>query len=378
MSLPSTALAMVATEPYAMEPAELPLPPVGPDDGLLLVEASAICGTDWEIWGREFRGGGLGPLILGHENVGRVAALGEQAARRWGVAEGDRVAVEEFLPCGTCRTCRGGNYRICPATDSRGRAPFLRYGSTPLTVSPALYGGQAEYLYLHPRAILYPIGEHLDAELAALFVPLGNGVRWVSHEGALRIGETAVVIGPGQHGLGCVVAAKEAGAGRVIVLGAERDAGRLALAAELGADHVLAAPADPVAAVLELTDGQGADLVVDLAPGAVSSVVDAIGMAGKRARVLLAASKHGRPVQGFPHDQVVRREVLLRGVRGHDQRSVEPAIEIIRSGRYPLARMCTHRFGLERAADALHTAAPGGQSGAIHVSVVPQHDVTVR
>jgi len=68
----------------------------------------------------------------------------------------------------------------------------------------------------------------------------------------------------------------------------------LAVAAELGADHVLAAPADPVASVLELTDGRGADLVVDLAPGVTTTTVDAIGMAGRRARVVFAASKHGR------------------------------------------------------------------------------------
>ena len=371
MSLPVSARAMVATEPYTLEPAELPLPVTGPDDGLLRVEASAICGTDWEIWGRRSRGGGLGPLILGHENVGRVAAIGDRAAQRWGVVVGDRVAVEEFLPCGTCRVCRGGNYRICPATDSRGAAPFLRYGSTPLRVAPALYGGHAEYLYLHPRAIVYPIGDGIDAELATLFVPLGNGVRWVTQEGGLRLGETAVVIGPGQHGLGCVVAAREAGAGRVIVLGTERDAARLEVAAELGADHVLSAPRDPVAAVLELTDGQGADLVVDLAPGVPGTAVDAVGMAGKRARVVLAASKKGQPLDGFPHDQVVRKELLLRGVRGHDHQSVEPAIEIIRSARYPLKRLCTHRFELARAEEALHTAVRGGELGAIHVSVVP-------
>jgi threonine dehydrogenase-like Zn-dependent dehydrogenase len=104
--------AAVATGPYT-ELRDFPLPAVGPDDGLLRVEAAAICGTDWEIYGRESRGRGLGPLILGHENVGRVVALGERAAERWGVGVGDRVAVQEFLPCGTCRLCRGGDYRLC-------------------------------------------------------------------------------------------------------------------------------------------------------------------------------------------------------------------------------------------------------------------------
>ena len=99
-------LAAVATQPYTTELRRFPLPEPGPDDGLLRVEATAVCGTDWLIYGRESRGGRLGPLILGHEIVGRVEAIGDAAAQRWGVAPGRRVAVEEFLPCGACRRCR--------------------------------------------------------------------------------------------------------------------------------------------------------------------------------------------------------------------------------------------------------------------------------
>ncbi len=118
--LPGRSRAAVATAPCTTEQRDLPVPAVGPDDGLLRVEAAGICRTDWELYRRESRGRGLGPLILGHENVGRVVALGERAADRWGVAVGHQVAVEEFLPCGACRLCRGGHYRLCEATDTRG------------------------------------------------------------------------------------------------------------------------------------------------------------------------------------------------------------------------------------------------------------------
>src|SRR6266536_250721 len=210
--LPDHGRAAVATAPATTELRDLPLPGVGPDDGLLRVEAAGICGTDWELYLRESRGRGLGPLILGHENVGRVVAVGERAAERWGVAAGDRVAVEEFLPCGTCRLCRSGSYRLCEATDSRSGRPFLRYGSTPVTVAPGLYGGFSEYLYLHPRAIVHAVGD-LPAQLATLFVPVANGIRWVLQQGGLQLGQTVVVQGPGQHGLGCVAAARHGGAG---------------------------------------------------------------------------------------------------------------------------------------------------------------------
>jgi threonine dehydrogenase-like Zn-dependent dehydrogenase len=372
-ALPQLSRAAVATAAHTTELREFALPRVGPDDGLLRVEAAAVCGTDWEIYGRESRGGGLGPLILGHENIGRVVAVGARAAARWGVAPGDRVAVEEFLPCGTCRLCRGGDYRLCADTDSRGDGPFLRYGSTPVDVEPSLYGGFAEYLYLHPRSIVYPVGEDVEPEIAALFVPLANGVRWVLQEGGLGLGQTLVVQGPGQHGLGCVVAAREAGAGQVIVVGTAADRHRLDTAVALGADHVLlTGDTDGVVEeVLELTGGAGADMVVDLAPGAPETVRNAAAMCGKRGSVVLAASKHGRPVAGFPHDTVVRKELRLIGVRGHDHRSVLPALEIIRSGRHPLRLLATHRFPLDAVDEALRTAGLRADPGAIHVSVLP-------
>jgi len=365
----------LATEPYTTVEDALPLPPVGPDDGLLRVEAAAICGTDWEIYGRRSRGAGLGPLILGHENVGRVAAVGERAAARWGVAPGDRVAVEEFLPCGACRLCLAGHSRMCPATDSRGAGPFLRYGSTPAAVAPGLYGGFAEYLYLHPRAILHQVPDGVAPELAALYVPVANGIRWVRREGRLPPGGTLVVLGAGQHGLGCVVAGHQAGAGMVVAVDTAAGAARLGAALALGADHVVEADrAGAVAAVAGLTGGAGADVVVDLVPGEPSTVADAIAMAATRGRVILAASKHGRPVEAFQHDLAVRKELALVAVRGHDHASVEAALRTIASGRYPLARLCTHRFPLSRAGEALRMAGERPDPGAIHVSVVPEQE----
>jgi threonine dehydrogenase-like Zn-dependent dehydrogenase len=363
-------LAAVATTANTTELRRFPMPVTGPDDGLLRVEATAVCGTDWLIYGRESRGARLGPLVLGHEIVGRVVQIGERAAQRWGVDVGDRVAVEEFLPCGACRLCRQGTPWLCPATDSRGDGEFLRYGCTPVAVAPALYGGFAEYLYLHPRAMVHQVGDEVPAELAALFVPVSNGIRWVVKEAGLTIGQTLVVVGPGQHGLGCVVAAREAGAGRIIVVGTPADAHRLEVARALGADYTLFSDDDPADAVTGLTGGAGADVVVDLAPGAPDTVPAATAMCGLRGTLVLAASKHGRPAV-VPHDLVVRKELRLIGVRGHDHGSVTAAIELITAGRYPLELLTTHRFPLSRTADALDMAGLRADPTAIHVTVSP-------
>lgn len=349
----------------------LAVPEVGPDDGLLAVETAGICGTDWEYYTRE-RGRDLGPLILGHENVGRVEAVGERAAQRWGVSPGDRVAVEEFLPCGTCRWCRSGHYRVCPATDHRSGGPFLRYGATSTTVAPGLWGGFSELLYLHPRALLYPVSDRVPSELAALFVPIANGIRWVLQEAGGAVGRSLVVQGPGQHGLGCVVAGVEAGMEPIVVVGLAQDRHRLDVARRLGATAVVQADhEDAVAAVGRLTAGRGADVVVDVTPVATRPVELAIEMVATRGVVVLAGSKQGQGISGFPHDTVVRKEVAIRGVRGHDQESVVPALRIIESGRHPLELMATHRFGLGDVDRALRVAGERTDPDAIHVNVVP-------
>jgi len=344
------------------------VPPVGPDDGLLEVEACGLCGTDWDFYTRR-RGAHLGPLILGHEIVGRVLAVGERAAERWKVTAGDRVAVEEFLPCGHCEFCFTGRPAMCEATDSRSEKPFLRYGATPIDVPPGLWGGFSEVLYLHPHALVHTIGD-LSPDLATLFVPISNGVRWVLKEGRLPRGGTVVVFGPGAHGLGCVVAALDGGAGRVIAIGRSHGA-RLDVAQALGAVAIESEGTDVVAAVGEVTGGAMADVIVDLAPGAVDTVETALQIARKGGMVILASSKHGRPIAGFQSDIIVRKELTVKGVRGRDYQSVEDALRIIRSGRYPLERLRTHGFSLAETDQALRVQGERTDPSAIHVTVVP-------
>lgn len=365
-----TVAAAVAVGPLRTEMRDLPVPAIGPDEGLLAVEACGLCGTDWDFYTRR-RGAHLGPLILGHEIVGRVVAVGAQAAERWKVSEGDRVAVEEFLPCGHCEFCVSGRPALCEATDSRSEKPFLRYGATPIDVPPGLWGGFSEVLYLHPHALVHRLPAELSSDLATLFVPISNGVRWVLKEGRMPRGGTVVVIGPGAHGLGCVIAAVDGGAGRVIAVGRSPSA-RLKAAEALGALAIEADRTDVVGAVREMTNGAMADVVVDLAPGSVDTVETALQIARKGGTVILASSKHGRPVAGFQSDTVVRKELTVKGVRGRDYQSVEDALRIIRSARYPLARLRTHRFPLSQADQALRVLGERTDPAAIHVTVVPQ------
>lgn len=369
----SEASAAVAVAPLSTELRTFPLPDVGPDEGLLEIEVAGVCGTDWEIYLRESRAEDLGPLILGHENVGRIAAVGERAAQRWDVAVGDRVVVEEFIPCGHCALCLSGQQWLCDATDSRGNKPFLRYGSTPISVEPSLWGGFSQYQYLHPNSLIHRVGDDIPAALLALFVPISNGIRWVTKVGGAPLGGSILIQGPGQHGLGCVVAAREAGMGTVIVSGLSKSPTRLELARTLGADVTVEADrVDVVRAVMDATEGRGADVVIDLSPGATEPVEIGIGSAAKRGIVILAGSKHGHPVPGFMNDVVVRKELTVRGVRGRDYESVEQALKVIASGRHPLESLCTHSFGLDEVDRALRLVGERWDRTAVHVNVVPR------
>lgn len=368
MKTMTTVTAAVAVAPLRTEIQRLPVPAVAPDDGLLTVEACGLCGTDWDFYSRR-RGAHLGPLILGHEIVGRVLAVGEAAARRWQVAPGDRIAVEEFLPCGHCEFCVSGRPAMCEATDSRSERPFLRYGATPVEIPPGLWGGFSEVLYLHPRALVHRIDD-LSADLGTLFVPISNGIRWVLKEGRLPRGGTAVVIGPGAHGLGCVVAALDGGAGRVFAVGRSKGA-RLDAARALGAIPVESDHTDVVAAVRDATKGAMAHVIVDLAPGAPDTVETALALARKGGTVILASSKHGKSIAGFKSDVVVRNEVTVKGVRGRDYQSVEDALRIIRSKRYPLDRIRTHTFSIGQADQALRVLGERTDPSAIHITVTP-------
>src|SRR5207245_1314279 len=139
----------------------------------------------------------------------------------------------------------------------------------------------------------------------------------------------------------------------------------------LGAIPVAADRADVVASVREITNGEMADVIVDLAPGAPDTVETALALARKAATIILAASKRGKPVTGSLNDIVVRKELTVKGVRGRDYQSVEEALRLIASRRYPLERIRTHEFQLEQADQALRVQGERTDPSAIHVTVVP-------
>jgi threonine dehydrogenase-like Zn-dependent dehydrogenase len=364
--LPRTSRAVVQTGPRRLELRELPLPAVGDEDALLRVEACGICGSDAEQYA-----GVLPvrfPLVPGHEPLGVIAAIGDRAARRWGVDVGDRVAVEALIPCGHCRACLDGRYSIC-----RGRGGMFGHGYVPLAQPPGLWGAYADYMYLDAFSIVHRVRADVPAAVGVMFNPLGAGFRWAVELPRTGPGDTVLVLGPGQRGLASVIAARAAGADTIIVTGLARDARKLALARELGADHVIdVEQEDARARVKELTGGRGADVVVEVTANSPEPVAEALHHVAPGGRIVLAGVKGLRPVPDFVSDLAVLKEVTLIGAFGVTRAAYEAAIRLIESGRVPLAKLHTHDFRLDQAELAIRTLAgevPGDAS--IHSCLVP-------
>src|SRR5208282_4528553 len=155
----ATSMAIVQTGPRKLETREFPLPEISADDALLKLEVCGICGSDYE----QYEGGIAisSPVIPGHEPLGIIEKIGAIAAKRWGVAEGDRVAVEVLLPCGYCMQCLSGAYRLCT-----GKGRMSAYGYTPIDVKPALWGGYAQYMYLDPQRYIREVWKWRKGDVA--------------------------------------------------------------------------------------------------------------------------------------------------------------------------------------------------------------------
>ena len=364
MTLPRTSFAMVQTAPRTLEPMDIPLPDIDDDSGLLRIEACGICGSDYE----QFEGVLRTPMpaIPGHEPLGVVAAIGDRAARRWGVDVGDRVAVETMLSCRHCGPCLGGSYHLC---DSR-----RIYSYIPLSEEPGLWGSYAQYMYLDPNCVVHRVDASLPASTAVMFNPLGAGFRWAVEIPRTQPGDTVVIQGPGQRGLASVLACREAGARRIIVTGLEADAGKLALAREFGADACVDVQNEDVRArIRELTDGRGADVVVDVSSYAVEPVVEALDHVRMGGTIVLAGVKGFKEIPGFVSDKIVMKEIALRGAIGVTRTGYANAIRLIESRKYPIERMHTHDFRLDEAELAIRTLAreiPGEES--IHSCLLPE------
>ncbi len=231
--------ALVYLGPGRMELQDVPNPPPGPGEVVISVRASAICGSDLHGF-REASPRRVPPLIMGHETVGEIVAVGAAVPES---RLGERVVLKPIVSCGACAHCLEGAINHC---------------TTGRLVGRDLPGGFAERLAVPQRAAV-ALRTDLPDDVATLIEPLANAVHVTSR--AVHDRDRVFVIGAGPIGVLMARTAFLSGASSVWVTDPLPD--RRALAAAQGAEPVTGE--DPAAAVLEATDGEGTDVVIDAA-----------------------------------------------------------------------------------------------------------------
>lgn len=274
---------------------ERPDPAAGPDEVIIRVLRTGICGTDlhiqrWDDWAARTV---TAPLVPGHEFYGEVVETGSRVAD---VSVGDRVSGEGHIVCGTCRNCRAGRRQMCIRTTSLG---VQRDGAF------------AEYLSL-PASNVWVHSGDIEPDLGAIFDPLGNAVHT-----ALAfplVGEDVLVSGCGPIGLMAIAIARHAGAR--YIAGTDISAHRLELAGRMGADTVVDVTRQSVRdAQRELGLREGFDVGFEMsgAPSALPDMIDNMNHGGRIALL-------GLPSNDFPINwgKVVTHMLVLKGIYGRE------------------------------------------------------------
>ena len=321
-----------------------------PGSALARVQMAGICGTDVHLW--------LGqlpipvPVILGHETVGRIAAMGSGLERDWRgepLAVGDRITWASSTVCGECYYCR---IKRQPTRCLKRKAYGISYCADQ---PPHLHGGYAEFIVLRPGTAIFKLPNSISTEAV-----VGAGCAlWTAIHGVERMGiswgDVVVVQGAGPVGLAALTVAREAGAARIIVIGGP--AHRLERARRFSADVTIDidSVSDRKAAVLAATPGgYGADVVIECVghPAAVAEGIE-YGRDGAKMLVLGQYGDAG-PTPINPH-LITRKQLQLYGSWGFEPRHVHASLELLaRSAeRYPFTEAVTHRFPLEQANEAL-------------------------
>jgi L-iditol 2-dehydrogenase len=301
------------------------------------VEACAICGSDIRIFRKGDPRATL-PRIIGHEIAGVVEAIGGGTA---GFTVGDRVTVAPGHGCGACRWCRAGMGNVC--VDPR---PSVGYASS---------GGFAEFIVPPVNVVANGFVNHIPegvsfehASMAELLACCING----QERAAVGSGDTVLVLGAGPAGCMHVELSRARGAKKVLL--SQRSSARLDRAAERFHPDAAFAGEGPALAewVLAETGGFGADVVIVAAPSAKAQEA-AIPLCAPRGRINFFG--------GLPKDDrhitidanvIHYKEIALTGASSSLGRQNREALDLIARGLVHADRYITHRFPLERAAEA--------------------------
>jgi len=328
---------------------EMPVPPVGPGELLMRVEASGICGSDVMEWYRIHKV----PLVLGHEVSGVVAEVGEGVSR---FKMGDRIIAAHHVPCNTCHYCLSGNHTVCDTLRQTNFYP----------------GGFAEFIRLPSINVergTFTLPDTVSFEEATFVEPVACVLRGLRKAG-LKPGCSVLVIGSGIAGLLYVHLARALGAGRVIAIDVVEH--RLEAARKLGADAALHAEEDVPAYLREVNDGRLADVVI-VCTGAESAVAQALRSVERHGTVLFfAPTGPGLKFSLSINDVFWRNDVTLTTSYAGSPADHAVALEMILTGTLHVKEMITHRLSLAETGLGFRMVTYPQEYNSIKVIIQPQ------
>lgn len=311
------------------------IPEPGPNEVLVKVEKTAICGTDlhiyqWDEWSQRTI---KPPLVIGHEFVGIISKLGSAVE---GYEVGQRVSAEGHIVCGICRNCRAGKPHLCPET---------------VGIGVNRNGAFAEYVAV-PTSNLWPIPEGVAPELAAFFDPFGNAAHC-----ALQfdlVGEDVLITGAGPIGIIAAGICKHIGARHVVVT--DVNDYRLKLAQDMGATRIVNVTKESVDDVVRELNIDGFDIGLEMSGNAMAfdSMLQNMYHGGKVA--LLGILPKGT---GVDWDQVIFKGLELHGIYG--RRMYETwykMTQMVLTG-FPLHKTLTHHIAIEDFQEGFELMAKG-------------------
>jgi len=320
---------------------DVPVPEIGPNDVLIRVKKTAVCGTDlhiydWDPWAQKTI---PVPMVVGHEFVGVVEKVGTSAR---GFQPGDRVSGEGHLTCGHCRNCRAGKRHLCRNT---------------VGVGVNRPGCFAEYLAI-PAENAFLVPEQVSDDVAAIFDPLGNAVHTtLSFD---LVGEDVLITGAGPIGLMAIAVAKQAGA-RFIVI-SDVNPFRLELAKKMGATRVVNAATEKLGDVMrELGMKEGFDVGLEMSGNAQAfrSLVESMNHGGKVALLGIFPE-----AVSLDWSLVIFKGLVLKGIYGREMYETWYKMTALLRCGLEVSSVITHRFKAEAFHDAFN-ALKSGKAGKI-------------
>ncbi len=318
--------------------AEVPVPEPGINDVLIRVHKTGICGTDlhiyeWDEWARSTI---VTPLIIGHEFVGEVAAVGANVAD---LRAGEIVSGEGHVVCGRCRNCLAGRRHLCAHTQGVG-------------VNRA--GAFAEYVCV-PMSNVWRHSPHVPEDVAAIFDPFGNAVHTALSFPVL--GEDVLITGAGPIGIMATAVVRHAGARHVVVT--DVNPKRLALARRLGATVGIDPRSEPLSAVQErlgMREGFDVGLEMSGSPTALRDMLDNLCHGGKIAMLGIP-----RRSEAIDWRKVIFNMITIKGIYGREMYETWYLMTVMLESGLDISPVITHRlpwyeyeqgFAVMRAGDA--------------------------